>query len=48
MLNCSNQVEESNALNTNESNENIRKYQSKKQSVLDGENEEKRKAQLLS
>lgn len=46
MLNCSSQVEESNALNTSESNYNIRKYQSEKQPVSDGEREEKRKTAI--
>lgn len=46
MLNCSSQVEESNALNTSDSNYNIRKYQSEKQPVSDGEREEKRKSAI--
>ena len=46
MLNCSSQVEESNASNTNESNYNIRNYQSVKQPVSDGEREEKRKTAI--
>lgn len=46
MLNCSSQVEESNASNTNESNYKIWKYQSVKQPVSDGEREEKRKSAI--
>jgi hypothetical protein len=46
MLNCSNKVVGSYALNTSESNYNIRKYQSEKQPVSDGEREEKRKSAI--